>query len=509
MSASSSDARSASTSMLEIPTIVMSSPCVQRRALPNGTSNGFFGHIGVGEIKQPMLDEDHRIVVANGVDEAALGVIGIGRRHHFQSRHVHEHGVQALRVLRALPPGLADHAAHDQRHLDLAVIHVAALGRDVDELVHAQHEEIHADMDMDRPHAGHGRADGDAGHGIFRQRRAEHAFRAEDIDQAARRALDRLVIVDIETEDKHARVALHLLRHRLAERIDIGQETLVTLPAKTLVYSALVSGNGLVSANATASAISASTSVVDRGSPRSAAISVPILIELIALQPRLALGGRAIAGVEILVRTDVLQPAIGAAFDEGGPLAAAQRRDRGIGFRAQFQHIAVFDAARRNSVGLDTFAQALRRPAPRHRRVNGVEIVLADEQDRQFVQSREVQALGEHALFGRAIAEKGHDHAIASRALERQRKADRERDRGSDHGAGAQNAMWHIDEMHRAALAVGSRRSPCRRARRTGRATMRPWPDRRRVRDRSAKPRRAVRSTSQTPTATASWPIDR
>ena len=187
-----------------------------------------FGHIGVGEIKQPMLDEDHRIVVANGVDEAALGVIGIGRRHDFQPRHVHEHGVQTLRMLRALPPGFADHAAHDQRHLDLAVIHVAALGRDIDELVHAQHEEVHADMDVNRPHPGHGRADGDAGHGIFRQRRAKHPFRTEDIDQAAGRSLDRLVVVDVETKDENARVALHLLRHRFAERIDIGQQALVT-----------------------------------------------------------------------------------------------------------------------------------------------------------------------------------------------------------------------------------------------------------------------------------------
>ena len=162
------------------------------------------------------------------MNEAALGVIGIGRRHYFQSRHVHEHGVQTLRVLGALPPGLSDHAAHYQRHLDLAVIHVAALGCDVDELVHAQHEEIHADMDVNRPHPGHGRADGDAGHGIFGERRAEHPIRTEDIDQAARRPLDRLVVVNVETKDKNTRVALHLLRDRLAKRIDIGQKTLVT-----------------------------------------------------------------------------------------------------------------------------------------------------------------------------------------------------------------------------------------------------------------------------------------
>ena len=90
-------------------------------------------------------------------------------------------------------------------------------------------EKIHADVDVDRPHAGHGRADRHAGHGVLGQRRAEDALRAEHIDQAARRPLDRLVIVDVETENKNARVALHLLRNRFAERIDIGQETLVSL----------------------------------------------------------------------------------------------------------------------------------------------------------------------------------------------------------------------------------------------------------------------------------------
>jgi hypothetical protein len=138
--------------------------------------------------------------------------------------------LQALAVLGALPPGFADDGAHDQRHLDLAAVHVAGLGGDVDELVHAQHQEVHADMHMDRPHAGHGGTDGDTRHRVFRQRRGEDAARAELLEQAARGSLDRLVIVDVETENEHAGIARHLQRHRLGQRIDVAQHWIATHP---------------------------------------------------------------------------------------------------------------------------------------------------------------------------------------------------------------------------------------------------------------------------------------
>src|SRR5258708_5219360 len=71
---------------------------------------------------------------------------------------------------------------------------------------------------MDRPHAGHRRPYGDAGHGVFRQRCTKDAFGAEVVDEAPRRALDRLVIVHVETEHEYARIACHFLRNGLAQR---------------------------------------------------------------------------------------------------------------------------------------------------------------------------------------------------------------------------------------------------------------------------------------------------
>jgi len=102
-----------------------------------------------------MLQENHRIGIAHRGRQQANHVDRRRRRHDLEARHVHEHRVEALGVLRALAPGLADHAAHDHRHLDLAAVHVVRLGRHVDDLVHAQHQEVHPDVHMDRAHAGH------------------------------------------------------------------------------------------------------------------------------------------------------------------------------------------------------------------------------------------------------------------------------------------------------------------------------------------------------------------
>ena len=136
---------------------------------------------------------------------------------------MHEEAVQPLRVLRALAPALADHRAHHQRHAAPAAVHVAALGGDVDELVHRQHQEVHADVDVDRPQPARAPADGGAGHGVLRQRRAEDALGAVLLDQPARRALDRLGVVHVQAEQDDRRIAGHLLVGRLADGIDVGQ----------------------------------------------------------------------------------------------------------------------------------------------------------------------------------------------------------------------------------------------------------------------------------------------
>ena len=50
-----------------------------------------------------MLEEQHRIIVADRCFQEALGVVGIGRHNHFQSRHVGKVGLNALGVVQPTP----------------------------------------------------------------------------------------------------------------------------------------------------------------------------------------------------------------------------------------------------------------------------------------------------------------------------------------------------------------------------------------------------------------------
>ena len=82
-------------------------------------------------------------------------------------------------MLRALPPGFADHAAHDQRHLHLAVIHVARLAAMLTSWFIASIRKSMRICTWIGRMPGHRRADRDAGHRVFGQRRAEHPLGAE------------------------------------------------------------------------------------------------------------------------------------------------------------------------------------------------------------------------------------------------------------------------------------------------------------------------------------------
>src|SRR5262249_59499561 len=131
----------------------------------------------------------------------------------------------AVTVLGALPPRLADHAAHDHRHAHRAAVHVVRLCRHVDELVHAEHEKVHADVHVHGTHSGHRRTYAEAGHGVFRQRRCEHPLRTEPFEQTLCGALDALVVVHVEAVDEDPWISLHLLSHCLGQGVDVAQHS--------------------------------------------------------------------------------------------------------------------------------------------------------------------------------------------------------------------------------------------------------------------------------------------
>jgi len=108
----------------------------------------------------------------------------------------------------------------------LAAVHVAAFGGDVHQLVHGEHEEVHPDVHMDRPQPGQGHSDRSPGHGILRQWSSEHSLRTELMEEALGRALDRLRIVHIQSEDNNRVIASHLLLGGFPDGVRVLQSAL-------------------------------------------------------------------------------------------------------------------------------------------------------------------------------------------------------------------------------------------------------------------------------------------
>ena len=136
-----------------------------------------------------------------------------------------EPGLEALRVLRGKADAAALRPADHQRHGRRAAQHVAELGGLVDDHVHHQGHEVE-DLDLDdRPHAGDRSADAGAAEGRLGDRRVAHPLAPEAVQQALADLEDAAGIRHVLAHQEHARVALHLLRHRLVQRLREGQLT--------------------------------------------------------------------------------------------------------------------------------------------------------------------------------------------------------------------------------------------------------------------------------------------
>ena len=86
--------------------------------------------------------------------------------------------------------------------------------------------------------------------------------------------------------------------------------------------------------------------------------------------------------------------------------------------------------------------------------VDRVEIVLADEQDRQLPERGEIHAFVPGAFVGCALAEEASDDRLRLLHLERQRGADGIRDARCNDRGRAHHVDLGIDEMHRPRLAA-------------------------------------------------------
>ena len=102
-------------------------------------------------------------------------------------------------------------------------------------------------------------------------------------------------------------------------------------------------------------------------------------------------------------------------------------------------------------VGRDHVAHALDVRVRRARRELREAVVLADEDERQLPERREVDGLVEVAGLHRAVAEEDDRDRVLALLPRGQGTSERERDVAADDAGRAHEAVLHVDEVHRAA----------------------------------------------------------
>ncbi|KIT81871.1 hypothetical protein QT20_00100, partial [Staphylococcus aureus] len=140
-----------------------------------------------------VLEEDHRIGIADRGLEQALVVGGRVRRDHLEARDLRIPGGVVLAVLGGDTGGGTVRAAKHDRTAHLAAGHIQRLGRGVDDLVDRLHREIPGHELDDRLQPGHRGPDADAGKTVLGDRRIDHAPRAELLQQALRHLVGALI----------------------------------------------------------------------------------------------------------------------------------------------------------------------------------------------------------------------------------------------------------------------------------------------------------------------------
>src|SRR5579859_618254 len=129
-------------------------------------------------------------------------------------------------------------------------------------------------------------------------------------------------------------------------------------------------------------------------------------LERTAGAPLLVLIDGPIAEVVVEVRSAVLAPAVGRQLEEDGALPRAGLVDGPLGDLGDLAHVVAVAAAGSDAVtGGDVGDGAVGGLAGSERRVDGVQVVLADEDHGQAAKRGEVDRFVKNAFLDRALAE--------------------------------------------------------------------------------------------------------
>ena len=110
-------------------------------------------------------------------------------------------------------------AAEHDRAVHLPARHVVGLGRRIDDLIHRLHGEVERHELDDWLETAKRSANAEAGKTVLGDRRVNNALRAEFLQQALGDLVGALILGDLLAHDEHGRIAPHLFRHGVAQRL--------------------------------------------------------------------------------------------------------------------------------------------------------------------------------------------------------------------------------------------------------------------------------------------------
>ena len=167
-----------------------------------------------------VLEKDHRVVVADGGLEQALGVVGSAGSDHLQARSVEEVSLHVLGVEQPSADSAAVGDAHGHGDLHRAVGAVAGAGGFADELVDRRPDEVGELYLRHGTLAAEGRAEGDADDRRFGEGGVYDAVFAELFHQPLGCQEHPAAGAHVFTHDEDGGVSLHFFADGLAYGFD-------------------------------------------------------------------------------------------------------------------------------------------------------------------------------------------------------------------------------------------------------------------------------------------------
>ena len=190
-----------------------------------------------------------------------------------------------------------------------------------------------------------------------------------------------------------------------------------------------------------------------------AAILQVQLEELDRVPPRplrqLVLGtvpGRIVLGMAVM--------AIGQALNEGGAFALPGAVDRRLGHVQHAVEVLPVAADPAHAIGGRSLRHRLHGHLEAHGGRVGVEVVLADEDDREVMDAGEIERFVEISPGRCPLSEEGDGDARLVEHLEAQRCPDRDGERGAEHAGGSDDAAFQVSGMKEAVAPAGKPVAP-------------------------------------------------